>query len=71
MNKNTDFSELNRALNKQSNTLHDLINRCIESRKQRYRLQFAGHELYVEVNPVELYLLICEIDNPVTVTIIH
>lgn len=39
--------------------------------KQRYRLQFAGHELYVEVTPVELYLLISEIDNPVTVTIIH
>jgi hypothetical protein len=39
--------------------------------KQRYRLQFAEHELYVEVTPVELYLLICEIDNPVTVTIIH
>ena len=70
MKKTLDFSELNRALNVQKNTLQDLVNRCLEARKRRYRLQFAEHELYVEVTPVELYLLICEIDNPVTVTII-
>jgi len=39
--------------------------------KHRYRLQFAEHEMYVEVTPVQLYLLIYVIGLPVTVTLIH